>query len=377
MKRSALIICTFVLFAVAFAGRTRWHQLDGYSFEKYKAEFHKQYSSDDEHSLRQNVFESRLAQIKLHNQDSTKTWKSGVNQFTDRTEQELKQLLGYRKDIAYMTKETQAFKRYTTPFKIQDEAPIPKHVDWREKGVVSAVKDQGQCGSCWTFATAETIESHYTIHTGDLMDFSEQQILDCTPNPNQCGGTGGCAGGTAELAMARIIQMGGLSSEWTYSYSSYWGSNYQCKFNTNLTHPIAQLQSYVDLPSNQYEPIISAVSHIGPLAISVDASSWFAYESGVFDGCNQTNPDIDHAVQLVGFGSDDKLGDYYLVRNSWSPLWGESGYIKLRRTSHEQTRCGTDLTPSDGTGCTNGPKTVTVCGTCGILYDVSYPVMAK
>jgi len=105
---------------------------------------------------------------------------------------------------------------------------------------------------------------------------------------------------------------------------------------------------YVGLPSNQYEPIINAVVN-GPLAISVDASSWGDYETGVYNGCNNTNPDIDHAVQLVGYGTDDVLGDYWLIRNSWSPAWGESGYIRIGRSSN--VTCGTDLNPSDGTAC--------------------------
>jgi len=105
--------------------------------------------------------------------------------------------------------------------------------------------------------------------------------------------------------------------------------------------------------------------------LSVDAASWSAYEEGVFDGCNQTNPDLDHAVQLVGFGTDSQFGDYWLVRNSWAPLWGENGYIRLRRTPVE--RCGVDVTPSHGDGCRGGPPTEYVCGTCGVVYDALYP----
>jgi len=205
------------------------------------------------------------------------------------------------------------------------------------------------------------------------MEFSEQQILDCTPNPNDCGGTGGCGGGTAELAMAQIIQMGGLSSEWTYPYLSYFGQNYKCHFNDSMTVPIAQLSSYTTLPSNQYAPVLSTIATKGPLAVSVDASSWSDYESGVFNGCNQTNPDLDHEVQLVGYGVDPALGDYWIVRNSWTAMWGEKGYIRVYRTGKAQ--CGIDLSPSDGTGCNNGPSQVIVCGTCGILYDTTYPVI--
>jgi len=113
----------------------------------------------------------------------------------------------------------------------------------------------------------------------------------------------------------------------------------------------------------------------GPLAVNVDANTWSDYESGIFNGCDQVNPDINHVVQLVGYGNDPSFGDYWLVRNSWTPVWGEQGYIRLARSSSPV--CGVDLYPQDGTGCINGPANVTVCGTCGILYDVSLPEVAK
>jgi len=253
------------------------------------------------------------------------------------------------------------------------QGDLPVSVDWRDKGVISAVKDQGNCGSCWTFATVEATESAYALATGKLHVLSEQQILDCTPNPNHCGGTGGCDGGTAELAWAKIIAMGGLDSEWIYPYQSYFGNAYTCRYGH--ANPAVRVSSFVNLPVNEQDPILNYLAASGPLAISVDASTWSSYESGVFNGCNQTNPDIDHAVQLVGYGTDSTLGDFWLVRNSWSPAWGENGYIRLKRTT--QIQCGTDLTPSDGDGCSDGPPTVKVCGTCGVLFDGVYPVVAK
>jgi len=376
MRVSVLVAIFLAVVAVVSAGSTRWYHLDQpYTFEQYVAEFGKTYDSA-EHAQRKSIFEARLEAIRKHNQDSTKTWKQGVNHLTDHTDEENARLLGYNKHMGYISRERRTAIARSAPVRPQPiSVELPTHVDWREKGVVSDVKDQGECGSCWTFATAETVESHFALSTGALMDLSEQQILDCTPNPKQCGGTGGCEGGTAELAMARIIAMGGLSAEWTYPYTSYFGQDFTCHFNATQTRPLAHLASYVDLPSNVYNPTITAVATVGPIAISVDAGSWFAYESGVYDGCNQTNPDIDHAVQLVGYGTDPKFGDYWLVRNSWSSQWGEKGYIRLRRTAHEETRCGTDLKPSDGTGCANGPATVKVCGTCGILYDNAYPII--
>jgi len=177
--------------------------------------------------------------------------------------------------------------------------------------------------------------------------------------------------------MAQIIVQGGQASEWTYPYTSYYGDAYVCHANTSGYNwePVVKLSSYTVLPTNQLQPVMAAVATLGPMIINVDASSWSDYESGVFDGCNQAQPDIDHVVQLVGYGNDTQYGTYWLVRNSWSPSWGENGYIRLRRTA--TPRCGIDINPSDGTGCKGGPPTVTVCGTCGILFDVSYPTIAN
>lgn len=100
-----------------------------------------------------------------------------------------------------------------------------------------------------------------------------------------------------------------------------------------------------------------------------------AYSSGIFDGCNQENPDIDHAVVLVGYGSDNGR-DYWTVRNSWSPSWGEIGYIRVLRTEDEENRCGMDTNPQDGTACAGDDEPKRVCGTCGILYDSCYPTDA-
>jgi cathepsin L len=352
-----------VCIAVAFA-KPKWNELEGYTFERYLADFHKSYTHD-EFQMRKQIFERKLDAILKHNNDTTKTWKNGVNKMTDWTEEEFNRLLGYK-----MHALPERTKR--TPFDFETPHALPTTVDWRTKGIITAVMDQGGCGSCWTFGTAETIESFYAMKygVGNLPVLSEQQIVDCTPNPNDCGGTGGCGGGTPELAMAQIMQTGGLTSEADYPYV---GEDQTCQYGPN-TPPIAKLSSYTNLISNNYSSVLTAVALIGPMIISVDASSWGGYSDGVFDGCDQQNPDLDHVVQLVGYGTDTSAGDYWLVRNSWSEGWGENGYIRLRRTS--TLRCGTDTNPQDGTGCNGGPPTVTVCGTCGLLYDVLYPVIA-
>jgi cathepsin L len=228
------------------------------------------------------------------------------------------------------------------------------------------VKNQGSCGSCWAFGSAETVECVLAQKEKKLTALSEQQLVDCVENPNHCGGTGGCDGATVELAWD-LIKEKGIAREADYPYTARDGT---CK----TRDPYTNITSYVNLPSNQQQPILEAVANVAPLAVAVDASNWFGYRSGVFDGCNQKNPDIDHSVQLVGYGTDTKGGDYWLIRNSWGSGYGEKGYIRIKRESGTP-RCGTDKKPSDGTGCDDGPPTITVCGTCGILYDALYPII--
>jgi len=367
-----LVSCFLVIFiAISQALVPKWHEIESssYNFEQYCRDFHKRYT-DDMYSIRKAIFKQRLNEYKIHNLDTTKSWKKGINHLTDQTDCEIKKLLGgVVSDLS-----SRNFIDAENLEKLNSQ-PVKgfRRVDWREKGIITPVKDQGRCGSCWSFGAAETLESYFALYNpGQLTILSQQQILDCTPNPNKCGGSGGCNGGTAELAYRQIINLGGLSTEWAYPYTSYYGDSSMCNY-TYRVKPIAKIVGYVNLPSNDAQPIIQHLNNHGPLVINVDASTWSSYETGVFDGCNQTNPDINHVVQLVGMGSDPDYGDYWLVRNSWTPFWGENGYIRVRRTI--KPRCGVDLTPQDGIGCNGGNKTVIVCGTCGVTYDAVYPVV--
>ena len=138
----------------------------------------------------------------------------------------------------------------------------------------------------------------------------------------------------------------------------------------------ANVTGRVSLPTNSYTDMLHAVATVGPLTVTVDAGAWHDYEEGVFTGGNMTNPTLNHLVQLIGFGTDDSLGDYWTIRNSWTPLWGESGFIRLKRYGAKgDVPCGTDLNPLDGDGCQGGPPTVKVCGQSGVLYDGAYPTV--
>lgn len=224
------------------------------------------------------------------------------------------------------------------------------------------------------FASTEVIESHVALASGYLFDLSPEQIAMCAPNPDHCGGTGGCAGATAEIAFEYVSSSEGILQEYQYPYTSYYADEYKCVVS-DLAVPVATINGYVQLPTNNYTALLNAIAHVGPIAISVDASAWSAYSSGIFNGCNQANPDIDHAVVLVGYG-EEKGQKYWLVRNSWSPTWGEDGYIRVLRQDTEEQICGTDTTPHDGTACDGQDEPQTVCGTCGILFDTAYPLNA-
>jgi len=249
---------------------------------------------------------------------------------------------------------------------------LPKNVDWREKGVVTPAKDQASCGSCWAFAATETIESHVAIASGKLEALSPQQVASCTPNPKKCGGTGGCQGATAELAFDYISSSTGFYTEKDYPYKSGRGQNFKCALPS--TQPAAHISGFQTLPANDYLALLNAVAQIGPISISIDASTLSSYSSGVFNKC-AGRTDINHAVQLVGYGEDEKTGQkYYLVRNSWSGDYGEDGYVRVIRNDTDGDSCAMDNTPEDGSACEGDHTPVKVCGPCGILSDSSYPL---
>jgi cathepsin L len=245
---------------------------------------------------------------------------------------------------------------------------VADRLDWREKdGIVTPVKDQGGCGSCWAFSATETFESHLAIATGTKApQLSPQQIVSCAPNPKHCGGTGGCQGSTQPLAF-QYTEGAGLTTEANYRYAGRTGT---CQ--TSKIKPVAFNGGLTQLQVNNYTQLMQAVQ-IGPIAISLDAGGFLtnqAYGGGVVTCGNDW--DMDHAVQLVGYGTDGGK-DYWLVRNSWGSGWGESGYIRLERFGEGKEPCGMDKTPQDGDACQGDTKARKYCGSCGILSASSYP----
>ena len=249
---------------------------------------------------------------------------AGVNQFTDMTAAQFK---GYYQGYVANMPVDERVSTAPADFLNAKVEDLATSVDWRTaqspKGgpAMTPVKDQGGCGSCWAFSATESIESDIAIETGTLLELAPQEFVDCVPNPEECGGTGGCQGATAELAFNYTMTAGQILNK-DYTYTAHTG---QCKLK-KLPATAAGIKSFVKLPINEYAPLLAAVNK-QPISISVDASKWQTYEGGVFKGCPTSTSetvDIDHAVQLVGYGTDAGT-DYFIVRNSWTNHWGEKG----------------------------------------------------
>lgn len=198
------------------------------------------------------------------------------------------------------------------------------------------------------------------LKTGNATQLAYQQLVDCVPNPNHCGGTGGCQGATAELAF-EYVQKHGLSKDGAYADGG----------SCQTAHPVASVQGWHRLPVNEAQPLLTAVSE-GPVVISVDGSQWFGYDSGIFDGCPK-DVIVNHAVLAIGFGKEEGK-KFWLIRNSWGHGWGEKGHIRIHRHEVNENYCGVDKDPKEGVGCDGGPAEIPVCGMCGILSDSSHPV---
>lgn len=368
------------------------------SFTHYTQQHGRTYQpGSDEYHTRLALFEARAAAIEHHNRQPKRLWKAVINKLTDRTDEELAMLRGYRRDHRLANGGTNG----RTPAGLMsissrafDFSQLPKDVDWKHRlNAMKDVHDQGECGSCWAFASATVLRAHAELYQKDRT-FSVQQLISCTPNRFACGGQGGCNGATAELAMQYVSRLG-LVGDDAFPYMS---KDVQCPddmqmprptFRTALMEKIQMSQAgkgmqfgmtgWSKLPENRVEPLMLALFEQGPVAVSLSADgNWNLYGGGIMDACER-DAIVNHAVALTGYGEDQDSGaKYWSIQNSWGPNWGEDGFARvLRRDRHEEnTYCGWDKRPDLGTGCKGGPPEVYVCGACGILYDSVVPSFA-
>ena len=225
---------------------------------------------------------------------------------------------------------------------------VPESVNWVEKGAVTPVKNQGQCGSCWSFSTTGALEGAYFIKKGKLLSFSEQELVDCD-NFKNGGKDHGCNGGLMDNAFKWIEKNDGLCLEKDYQYVS--GETKTAGTCDKSCSPVegSVITNYYDVPASSDSDMMYALSKQPvSVAIQADQKDFQLYKSGVFTG--ECGTKLDHGVLLVGYGSEEN-GDYYLLKNSWGETWGDEGYIKLGR--------GSEFNSGNGQ--------------CGVLMQGSYP----
>ncbi|KAK9707472.1 hypothetical protein RND81_07G199600 [Saponaria officinalis] len=301
-------------------------------YERWRA--HYTVSRDLEDKTRRfNVFKANVQFVHDVNK-LDKPYKLKLNKFADMTNYEFRQW--YSSKVSH---HRMFHPRPVTPFSHGQTADVPEAVDWRAKGAVTPVKNQGDCGSCWAFSTIVSVEGINQIKTKKLVSLSEQELVDCVSD------NGGCEGGLMEHAFAYIKSVGGVTGETTYPYEAKNGACNSAKVNA----PVAKIDGYEVVPVNDENALTKAVVN-QPISVAIDASgrSFQFYHEGVFTG--ECGTDLDHGVAAVGYGVTQDGTKYWIVKNSWGTGWGEKGYIRIQRGV--------------------GAKT----GLCGIAMDASYPV---
>jgi len=293
----------------------------------WKTIHNKPYTSGEDEA-RYAIFRENHKKIVKFNAENNGV-KLGLGIFADLTSTEFKQK---HASCRHKT-DNELIAKNTKPFDINTIKDIPDKVDWRLKGAVTSVKDQGQCGSCWAFSATGVLEGFYFIKYGKLLSFSEQQIVSCDKGENE-----GCNGGYPELAVEYAAKSG-LDLEKDYPYKA---SDAKCKFSAWTAVKINT--GYQFVTANSTDALKAAIAD-SPVSVSIEADEdvFQHYQSGMITSCGAN---IDHAVLAVGYTKD-----YFIVKNSWGTSWGVSGYVLI----------AADNKPNKGQGV------------CGIL---SSPVIA-
>ncbi|XP_058982115.1 cathepsin L [Musca domestica] len=298
----------------------------------YKLEHRKTYNNDMEERFRFKIFTENRHKIAKHNQlyaTGKVSYKLGLNKYADMLHHEFRETMnGYNHTLRKALREQGVVGMTFIP---PAHVTVPKTVDWRQKGAVTPVKDQGHCGSCWSFSSTGALEGQHFRKTGVLVSLSEQNLVDCSTKY----GNNGCNGGLMDNAFRYIKENGGIDTEKAYPYE---GIDDTCHFDKNAIG--ATDTGFVDIPEGDEEKMMQAIATIGPVSVAIDASheSFQFYSEGVYNEPACDPQQLDHGVLAVGYGTDENGNDYWLVKNSWGTTWGDKGFIKMSR--NKQNQCG-------------------------------------
>ncbi|MBA0693930.1 hypothetical protein Goari_004269 [Gossypium aridum] len=288
------------------------HTRHALSFARFAYKHGKRYENVEEMKLRFQIFKGNLDLIRSTNKKGL-PYTLAVNQFADWSWEEFqKHRLGAAQNCSATTKGNHQLT----------DVVLPDSKDWRRVGIVSPVKDQGSCGSCWTFSTTGALEAAYHQAFGRGISLSEQQLVDCAGAFNNFG----CNGGLPSQAFEYIKYNGGLDTEESYPYTA---TNGLCKFSSENVG--VKVLDSVNITLGAEDELKHAVAMVRPVSVAFEVVTSFRfYKSGVYTSktCGSTPMDVNHAVLAVGYGVENGV-PYWLIKNSWGAEWGDNGYFKM------------------------------------------------
>uniref|UniRef100_A0A669ELV9 Cathepsin L.1 n=1 Tax=Oreochromis niloticus TaxID=8128 RepID=A0A669ELV9_ORENI len=309
--------------------------LEDLEFHAWKLKFEKSYDSESDEAQRKQIWLNNRKHVLVHNilaDQGLKSYRLGMTQFADMENEEYKRLVSQGCLHSF---NSSLPRRGSTFFRLPKGTVLPDTVDWRDKGYVTNVQNQMDCGSCWAFSAIGALEGQNFRKTGKLVSLSKQQLVDCS----QSFGNHGCNGGWMDWAFKYIQATGGIDTEASYPYEAEEGN---CHYNPETVG--ATCTGYVDVSPNE-DALKEAVATIGPISIAMDASheSFQFYQSGVYDEPDCSKTVLNHDVLAVGYGTENGH-DYWLIKNSWGIRWGDKGYIKMSRNKSNQCGIASDAT---------------------------------